>query len=427
MTTTQAPAPAPTPLLRHNRPYLLLMSGKTTQLVGAGIGAFAVPLIAYQVTGSVAHAGLVAGVGELGALLAVLPAGVLADRVDRRRLIIGAAVVGVVLWASVAVAGALGHLTAVHLAAALFGASVVTAAEGPAGAAALRAVVTPEQLPTAMAAVQGRSAVAALAAAPLGGLLYGIARFLPITAAAVAHVVVVLCTRAVRVPLGDSRAADDAARPIAALREGLRFVWSRRYFRVTLLLSPVINLTVNGVLVAVNLDLSRRGTAPLLIALVDTVAGAAMLGGALLAPWVLRRVRVGVVMVVALSWLAACVVAMAAWNTYPGYVILTALAVLPIGPSNAGTSGYVAAITPPRLQGRLSSVLSLTYLLSAPVTPALAGGLLAVLGLQGALTAFAAVLVVAVAAFAASRAAAGIGTPDTWAADVIADDAADGA
>ncbi|WP_165350460.1 MFS transporter [Xylanimonas protaetiae] len=415
-------AAAPTKL-RHNRPYLLLMSGKTTQLVGAGIGAFAVPLIAFQVTGSVARAGLVAAVGEVGALLAALPAGVVADRVDRRRLIIGAALVGAVLWASVAVAGVLGHLTAAHLAAVLFAASLVTALEGPAESGALRAVVTPEQMPTAMAAVQGRSAVATLAAAPLGGLLYGFTRFLPVAAAAVAHVAVAVCTAFVRVPLSADVATERETHPVEALREGLRFVWSRSFFRVALLLSPLINLTVNGLLVAVNLDLVRQHTEPLLIALIDTVAGAAMLGGAVLAPAVLRRVRVGTVLVAALAWIAVCFVAMAALHTYTAYVVLTALAVLPLGPANAGTSGYVAAVTPPRLQGRLASVMSLSYLLSAPLTPALAGGLLAATGLQVTLWVFAGVLAVAVAAFAATRAAAGIGTPDTWAADALPDDA----
>ncbi len=420
MTTTTAPAPTQ-PGLWKNRPYLLLMSGKTAQLIGAGIGTFTIPLIAYQVTGSVAHAGLVAGVGEVGALLATLPAGVVADRVDRRRLIIGAALVGAFLWATVAVAGLTGHLTAVHLAAVLFGASLVTALEGPAESGAIRAVVTPEQMPTAMAAVQGRGAVASLISGPAGGALYGFTHFLPIAVSAVAHVAVAVATWFVRVPLGDDVAAARDTHPVAALREGLSFVWGRPFFRAMLLISPVINLTVNGLLVAVNLDLVQRHTEPLLIALIDAAAGGAILLGAVVASRVLQRVRAGVVMLTTLAWIALCCVAMAALHTYVAYLVLTALAVLPLAPANAGTQGYAMAVTPARLQGRLSSTLSLAYLATAPLTPVIAGALLAAAGLQVTLWVFALVMVAAVVAMACVRSLHRIGTPDTWAADALPD------
>ncbi|GAB2452864.1 hypothetical protein GCM10007967_03700 [Xylanimonas ulmi] len=409
------------PPLRHNRPYLLLMSGRTAQLVGAGVGAFAVPLLAFEVTGSVARAGLVAGIGQVGALLAALPAGVVADRVDRRRLILGAAVAGALLWASVAVAGAAGRLTGAHLAAVLFGSALVTALEGPAESGAIRAVVDGEQLPRALAAVQGRGAVATLASGPLGGLLYGLAHALPVAASAVAHLAVVVCTWFVRVPLGDDAAArgtrgedGPGTGPVAALREGLRFVWSRRLFRVALVVFPIINLAVNGVLVAVNLDLIRQGVAPVRIALIDTAAGAAMLAGAAVAGRVLDRVRAGALMLATLGWIALCFIAMAALHTYLAFLLLTAAAVLPLAPSNAGIQGYVTAITPQRLQGRLASVLGLSFLLTAPLTPALAGALLAAVGLRPTLWAFAGLLVVAVGALAFARSLRAIGTPDTW-------------
>src|SRR5690606_34242282 len=76
---------APPSLLR-NRSYLLLMTGLTAESLGAGVALFAVPLVAYGLTGSVVQAGVVAAVGQVGGLLATLPAGVVADRVDRRRL-----------------------------------------------------------------------------------------------------------------------------------------------------------------------------------------------------------------------------------------------------------------------------------------------------------------------------------------------------
>jgi hypothetical protein len=51
----EAAEPAGTPgasgsTLWHNRDYLLLIFGKTAQIIGAGVAAFAVPLIAFALT-----------------------------------------------------------------------------------------------------------------------------------------------------------------------------------------------------------------------------------------------------------------------------------------------------------------------------------------------------------------------------------------
>src|SRR5580698_3346465 len=109
--TTESPsteaATARTPSLWNNSAYLLLMSGKTTQIIGAGLASFAVPLIAFALTHSVLAAGLVATVGELGNLIATLPAGVIADRVDRRRLLVICSVLGVLAWVSLVVTNAM--------------------------------------------------------------------------------------------------------------------------------------------------------------------------------------------------------------------------------------------------------------------------------------------------------------------------------
>src|SRR5918998_2715341 len=92
----------------RNRSYRLLLTGSTAEVVGGGIGAFAVPLVAYQITGSVVQAGLISFVGQLGSVLMSLPAGVVVDRVDRRRLIMTGTFVAALAWLSVVGAGLAG-------------------------------------------------------------------------------------------------------------------------------------------------------------------------------------------------------------------------------------------------------------------------------------------------------------------------------
>lgn len=415
--TAEDATPVVPPPLRRNRSYVLLMTGLTAESVGAGVALFAVPLVAYALTGSVVQAGMVAAVGQAGALLATLPAGVVADRVDRRRLVVTAASIGAALWATVAVAAATGALTAWHLAAVLVGASVVGALVDPATSGAFRAVVPVPQLPTALAAAQGRDAAASLLAGPVGGALYAVAHAAPLAAAAVGHLATAVCTWFVREPLNGDVAEARATRPVAALREGLRFVWSVPLFRALLGLFVVINVAFGGLMVGINLELVSTGTAPVRIGLVDLAVGVGVLVGALLAPRLVARFRAGALVVVALGVLALGAVVMAALQSYVAYLVVLPFAVVLVPAVNAGLSGYAAAITPPRMQGRLSSVMGLTGLAAGPLVPLVGSGLLDRYGIGVALTVLAGLLAATVAVLSTVRSLWRVGTPDTWAQD----------
>ncbi|MFC4242588.1 MFS transporter [Gryllotalpicola reticulitermitis] len=414
MTSTQ-----PAPALWRNRPYLLLMSGKTTQLVGEGMGAFAAPLVAYSLTHSVVLAGLIAAVGEGGSLLATLPAGVIADRVDRRRLLIAASVFGTLLWASTGALAIAGRLTGWQLAIALFGVSVVTAVFNATETGAIRAVTRPEQLASAMAAIQGRSAVAQLMSGPIGGLLYAVARAAPFAAAAVGHAAVVACTWLVRAPLNGELSEARRGHPITQLAEGIRFFTAVPVLRTSLWLVMLINLTVNGALVAVNLELVQTHTAPLLIGLLDTVAGGVMLLGAVAAPALMKRYPAGRLAIVGLGAIAAGFLGMAVAHSYGGYVGFMAVACVLIPVVNSGIGGYITAIVPDALQGRVGSVNSLGYLAVAPIAPVVASIALAGLGIAGTLWCFAIGLAAGVVAMTLVPEIRRIGKPDSWGDDAI--------
>ncbi len=113
------------PSLWHNRDYLLLMSGKTTQIIGSGFATFAVPLIAFALTQSVFQAGLISALGAIGYVVATLPAGAIADRVDRRRLLILCSAIDFILLASLVAAIATSTLTVWHLTLVLFFSAIV--------------------------------------------------------------------------------------------------------------------------------------------------------------------------------------------------------------------------------------------------------------------------------------------------------------
>ncbi|MFD6137065.1 MFS transporter [Isoptericola sp. NPDC060257] len=416
--TAAGAAEAPVPL-RRNRPYVLLMSGLTTQSLGGSVARFAVPLLALGLTGSAAAAGTIAAVGQAGALLATLPAGVVADRTDRRRLVVVAASVAAVLWASAVVAAALGGLTAWHLAAVLCGSAVAAAFLDPAISGAFRAVVPTAQLPTAYATAQGRDAVAGIAGGPVGGLLYGVAAALPLVGAVVGHAATALCAWFVRAPLNDDVTQARATRPLAALREGLRYVWAVPLFRASLGLFVAVNVAVNGMLVGINLELARTGTPPVLIGVVGTVAAGSMLLGALAAPALVARLRLGVLTVLALVPVVLAFVGMALLQTYVAYVVLVGVGMLMVPAVNSAMAGYTAAITPDRMQGRLASVLGLSGVAAMPLAPLVGGTLLEAGGIGVVLWTLVALLAATVVGLALVRSLWRVGTPDTWADDAL--------
>src|SRR4051794_5520364 len=130
--------------LARNHDFTTLWIGQTVSELGSRVSMFVYPLLAYALTGSALVAALTEALHLLGMVGALLPAGVLADRFDRRRLMRLASGAGVLLYASLAVAGIEGTLTVPHLlvAALLTGAGAGLFA--PAEISAVRTVVAAE-------------------------------------------------------------------------------------------------------------------------------------------------------------------------------------------------------------------------------------------------------------------------------------------
>src|SRR5215212_3580115 len=101
--------PSGVPLYR-NRDFVFLQSGQLLSDVGRQVTQLAYPLLVLAMTGSPAKAGIVTFVRVLATTVVGLPAGVVADRWDRKRLMIGADAVRVVLIGGFAVALMLGSV-----------------------------------------------------------------------------------------------------------------------------------------------------------------------------------------------------------------------------------------------------------------------------------------------------------------------------
>jgi predicted MFS family arabinose efflux permease len=374
--------------LRRNRDFLLLQTGQLLSGIGTQSGLIAYPLLVLALTGSAAKAGVVAFARALSSTVLALPAGVMADHWDRRRLMIGADAVRVLAVGCLVVAILSDRLAFWMIPLVAFvegsGAAVFMAAE----AGALRAVVPVRQLPGAAGARSGRLAVVWLAGPPLGAALFGIARVLPFLVDVVSYAFSTVSLLAMRTPFQQEREPDRSSLR-SRLAEGARFLWGHRFLRTCAFLFGLANFIGPGVLLAVVVLADRQGLPTGRVGVLVAVFGGCLLLGSFLSPLVRRLLPVRGVLVLELWTWTGC----GLFLIWPDVYVLTA-AILPtalaIPSTDSVVHGYRIAMTPDRLIGRVESIWSMTSLLIAPLGPLVAGVLLDNVPARAAVAVFAA-------------------------------------
>ena len=361
--------------LSHNRDFTALWVGATVSELGSRVTAFAMPLAAYAMTGSALWAAVAEGIYLLGMVVVLLPAGVLADRCDRLRVMRLSLATGVVLYSSLVVAGVTGTLSMAHLLGVALLTGLATGLFSPAEYSAIRSIVSREELPTALSQQQARQHVASLLGGPLGGALFSVARWAPFAADVATYAVGWLLLGRVRADLSPAP-TEAPSQPVHDLREGLRFLWRHPFLRVMLVWSPGANLTINALFFVALLRLLEAGFPAWQIGLVEMVIGACGILGALVAPWLIDRFATGR-MTVVIAWsFVPLSLPLAVWND-PWAMMLAASVGMLLNPAgNAGMGAYRMVVTPPELVGRVQSAMQFTSMLTMPLAPALAGVLL---------------------------------------------------
>ncbi|MFE2724998.1 MFS transporter [Kitasatospora sp. NPDC059327] len=202
-------APKPVPL-RRNRRFQTLWAGQASATLGLQITDTAYPLLLLALTGSSTLAGAFGALQIGTAVLCGVHGGSIADRYDRRRILIAADSARLLASASVPAAMAFDRLTVLHalLVAVVVGATI--AYSGPVRLMAVRSVVPPEQLRQALAQDEARMSGAGLIGPPLAGYLFGVGRAAPFLGTAVASALSLAAALTVRFP---GRPQDPTGRP----------------------------------------------------------------------------------------------------------------------------------------------------------------------------------------------------------------------
>jgi predicted MFS family arabinose efflux permease len=355
---------------------MLLWTGQAVSSVGTEVSQIAYPLLVLAMTGSAAQAGVVGFARTLPFLVLYAIAGVWVDRLDRRRVMLVCDAVRALALASIPVALALGGLTVAQVAIVAFveGAALVFfyLSEG----AALPHVVTPAQLPSAVARNEARAQAAELVGRPLGGVLFALGRAVPFVVDAATYAAGFAALLGVRSRLQEPRAPGERRALSSEMAEGGRFLWRQPLMRTIAVLVCAVNFLGGALVLVLIVRAQDLGASSSLIGALFVLSGAAGIAGAGLAPALARSLPPAVVILGALGLWCGTIALMAVAPSVALLAVVYAAYVVAGPVFNVVLSQYRYALVPDRLLARVQSV-SLTVGWGSIPLGSLAGGLLA--------------------------------------------------
>ncbi|NBM20209.1 MFS transporter, partial [Streptomyces sp. GC420] len=369
--------------LRNNRDFRLLWLSGLFAVLGAQMSAIALPLLVLRETGSAVQAGAISTVSVATILVTMLPGGVMADRLERRRLMLLCDIGSLAVVTALVVAVWTGH-TPLFLVLLVAGAgAVISSLYGPAAFALLRTVVPSDDMGAATARLQARTSTARLVGPLVGGALFTFSAVLPFALEAAGLLLSTLCVALVRTR---SKAA---VRPASAfsrreMTAGLVFLWEIPFLRTVLLVFGLgMNFAFGAMTFTALTVYSEGGRSGVGGGFVMSSISAGALAGALIAPR-LRPERHSWGLIAATCW--SCVAAAGAMAVVREALVAGLICGACMCLSMVASVGFLSKllqVTPDDRVGRVQSAASFLSSLVQPFGSLAAGGLLAGLGTEG--------------------------------------------
>jgi MFS family permease len=377
--------------LWRNADFVKLWLGMNVSFLGTQVASLAYPLTAVLLLdASSAEMGWLRATGTAASFLVGPFAGVMADRVRRRPIIIASDLGSALLATSIPAAFFLGTLGMSQLYVVQFLAGAMSILSEVALMAYLPALVRREQLLRANSQLQASSAAISIAGPGVAGVLVqALSAPVVILFDAASFILSAVCTALIRAP---EPAYDTAAAQRqgvwAEIIEGLRFVYSHTVLRPLAESIALHFLFINVIYTLLVIYAVRElGVGPAPLGLVFAALGPGFLVGALLAPRAARRFGPGRVMTYApLMTVAGLSLVPLAHGSQAEVVAMLAaahfLTACGIQLHGVNLMSLRQAVTPHRLQGRMNASFRYVNLLCACLGALAAGALAERIGIR---------------------------------------------
>lgn len=238
--------------LWRDRAFVLFWLGRLISVAGSILTSVVLPILVFQLTGSALRTALLATFNVLPYLVFGLFAGVLADRVDRKRLMVFCDVSNALLLASIPLAAAFEMLTVNHI----YGVALLSATAfvwfDAANFGALPALVGRERILQANSVIWSSSTVIEIMMPAVAGLLattLGAANTISLDALSylLSAVALALIPRALNSARAMPQVEGLLQRTRRDIGEGVRFIWRHDLVRTLTLLGFGVSFTSGAV------------------------------------------------------------------------------------------------------------------------------------------------------------------------------------
>jgi MFS family permease len=350
--------------------------GQVLSLMGTWMQSVAQGWLVYQMTGSKLALGAISAAGTIPTLFFMLPAGVIADRMSKRKLIIATQTAMMIFAFVLALLSWTKLLQVWHIGVLAFLLGVANAFDAPA-----RLALTPElvedrnDLQNAIALGATMFNLARVVGPAIGGLVLGA------FGATWCFVINGLSFVAVIIALLGMHLPNDVGRPpsgrrmTAEIGEGLRYIVAHPIIRMVMLLIAVTSVFAFSyavLLPAYATDVLKVGEAG--YGLMNAAVGIGALAGSLVVASLSRRSAKGKQLTFGSLLFPLALLAFAATQSFP--LALAGLVAVGFGfvIQNATCNTLVQSLTPDMLRGRVMSVYTLMFFGATPLGSLFAGG-----------------------------------------------------
>ncbi len=372
------PSRVPPRSLWHNGAFLTLWGGQSASVFGTQITAFALPWLVLDLTHEAVAVGAFNAVSFLPALVFALPAGVIADRWNRRTIMLVCDAARGLAILTVPLAAFTGTLTLVHLFVVGATMRLFTVFFDVGYVASVPNLVERPQLPDANGKIEMTRSVAEFSGQPLAGLL-----IVALTAAGTllldtaSYVISVVSLLFVRTPFSAPAAKREEGTFWERMTEGLRYVFAQPLLRALALAPAIGNLAAS----AFGAVIVFRGRDELGLTSFQTglLVGSAAIGQAIAAAFVgraVKRVPAGRLILFAAAAQPPLYLAFAFTGNLAAMIALYATLGVCVVLLNVPMISLRQAIIPDHLRGRALAAIRLFVLSMYPVG-AITGGALA--------------------------------------------------
>ena len=352
--------------------------------VGTQISTVAIAWQVYEITNSPFQLGLTGLFRALPVMILSLPGGVLADRVDRRRLLIVTQSLAMLLALVLALLTSSGHVRVWHIYAITFLSGAVGIFDSPARAAMIPALVPSEQLASAYALNITWRQTASLAGPFVGGIvigLFGIAASYYIDSITFLGVITCLFFMRVRA----TAPVEKKESPVQSVRAGFHFIRDNSVILALMAMDACVNFfgAYRAMMPAFARDI--LGTGPTgLGALLGVPAFGALLGSGIVMSLGNPKHKGRLIISVTLLYTVGLICFALSRSLWLSLIIVFAIGVVDaIGETLRDT--LIQLTTPDRMRGRVKSFDQVFMSAGAYMGSAQIGAMATLLGVPGAL------------------------------------------